>query len=173
MDDSPLTFEPISLCSAGALAEIIGKSYSELVEKWPEAWEREHEKWEDFDRQAFAHPDTVGKCVFVGRFEDQYVGLASYDPRPEPSYAIIGQNCVLPEFRGRGFGKQQILEILRRFKDRDIRKARVVTSDHPFFRPAEGLYRSLGFQEVRRFAGGPDRRYRLIELEMGLLFELP
>ena len=169
MDDSLLTFEPVSLFSAGELADIIDRSYAELLEKWPGPWEHEREKWRDFDRQAFAHPDTVGKCVFVSCLERTPVGLASYDPRPGPSHAVIGQNCVLPEYRGRGFGKRQILEILGRFTAGKIRLARVTTSEHPFFIPAGTLYRDLGFQEIRRRPGGPDPRYRLIELEKGLL----
>jgi GNAT superfamily N-acetyltransferase len=169
MEDSPLTFEPIALFSPGELADIIGRSYAGLLKKWPDPWDGEREKWEDFDRQAFAHPDTVGRCVFVSCLERTPVGLASYDPRPGPSYAIVGQNCVLPEYRGRGFGKRQIREILRRFSAEKIRLARVTTSEHPFFIPALTMYRDLGFQETRRLGGGPDPRYRLIELEKGLL----
>lgn len=168
MDASILTFEPVSRFSPGDLADIIGRSYAGLLEKWPDPWEREHENWEDFDRQAFAHPDTVGRCVFVSRLEQRPVGLGSYDPRPGPSYAVIGQNCVLPEYRGRGFGRRQILEIFRRFGAENVRAARVTTSEHPFFLPALRMYGDLGFQEIRRLTGGPDPRYRLIELERGL-----
>ncbi len=168
MDVPSPTFEPISRFSPGELAGIIGRSYAGLVEKWPDRWEREREKWEDFDRRAFARPDTVGKCVFVSCLEGKPVGLASYDPRPGPSYAVIGQNCVLPEYRGQGFGRRQILEILKRFGERRIEMALVTTSEHPFFMPALALYRGLGFSQVRRFAGGPDPRYQLIELERRL-----
>jgi ribosomal protein S18 acetylase RimI-like enzyme len=164
-----LTFVPISQFSPGALADLLHKSYAGLVEKWPGRWDREAGSWNDFDRQAFAHPDTIGKCVFVSRLKDNPVGLASYDPRGGPRYGLIGQNCILPEYRGRGFGKQQILEILSRLKARRIEGARVTTSEHPFFLPARKMYRSLGFEEVRRFAGGPDPDYGLIELEMKLV----
>jgi len=169
MDELPLIFEPISLFSPGELADIIGRSYAELVEKWLDPWEHEREKWDEFDRQAFARPDTVGRCVFVSCLEQRAVGLGSYDPRPGPSYAIVGQNCVLPEYRGRGFGKRQIAEIFRRFGAKNVRAARVTTSEHPFFLPALSMYRDLGFREIRRFAGGPDPRYQLIELEKDLL----
>jgi GNAT superfamily N-acetyltransferase len=164
-----LTFTPISLYHPGALADLIKESYAVLVKDSPEYWEAEKENWEDFDRQAFAHPDSVGKCVFVSVLDDRPVGLASYDPRQEPRYGIVGQNCILPEFRGRGFGKLQILEVLRRLKDRGIATAQVTTSEHPFFAPARKMYESLGFQEVRRFPGGPDPGYSVIELEMPLI----
>jgi hypothetical protein len=34
--------------------------------------------------------------------------------------------------------------------------------------PALTMSRDLGFRETRRLSGGPDPRYQLIELEMGL-----
>jgi GNAT superfamily N-acetyltransferase len=166
MSDPLLTFEPVSVFSPGELALIIGRSYAALVEERPDVWGREREKWADFDRRAFADPDTVGRCVFVSCLERQPVGLGSYDPRPGPAHGEIGQNCVLPGFRGRGFGRRQILEILRRFEAAGILAARVTTSGHPFFDPARTMYRGLGFREIRRFPGGPDPRYPLIELEL-------
>jgi GNAT superfamily N-acetyltransferase len=163
--DPVLTFDPISLFSPGALADIIRRSYAELVETWPDYWAGETEKWDDFDRQAFAHPETIGKCVFVSRLDHEPVGLASYDPRQAPRYGVVGQNVILPEFRGRGFGKLQVLEVLRRLREKGIVTARVTTSEHPFFLPALKMYSALGFREVRRFAGGPDPDYNIIELE--------
>ncbi|HVP91036.1 MAG TPA: GNAT family N-acetyltransferase [Terriglobales bacterium] len=163
-----LMFAPISLFSPGMLADIVRRSYAELIERSPLHWAGEAAKWDDFDRETFAHPETVGKCLFVSRLDDETVGLASYDPREAPSYGIVGQNCVLPEFRGRGFGTLQISEILRRFREKEIRTARVTTSGHPFFLPARRMYESLGFKEVRRFAGGPDPNYGLIDFELTL-----
>lgn len=163
-----LTFEPLSAFSPGELADILGRSYAALVEEEPDLWGREREKWADFDRRAFAHPETIGRCVFVSRHGSETVGLGSYDPRPGPDRGIVGQNCVLPDCRGRGFGSRQVLEILKRFVDIGIRAARVTTSGHPFFAPALKMYGGLGFREIRRFAGGPDPRYPLVELERPL-----
>jgi hypothetical protein len=138
MNVGDLAFDPISRFPPGTLADIIGRSYADLVDKWPDTWKGEERKWADFDREAYAFPETVGRCVFVSRLGDRIVGLASYDPRPGPAYGIVGQNCVLP------------------------------TSEHPFFAPALRMYRSLGFRDIRRRYGGPDRRYRLVELELDL-----
>jgi len=168
MGETVLVFTPISSFRPGTLADLIRKSYAGLVGQCPEYWEPETKKWDDFDGRSFAHPETVGRCVFVSGLDAVPIGLASFDPRPGPRYGLIGQNCVLPEFRGRGFGPQQILEVLRRLRERDIRAARVTTSGHPFFIPALKMYQSLGFRETRRFSGGPDPRYELIELRMEL-----
>ena len=43
------------------------------------------------------------------RVGGRIAGFGSWDPRQAPDYGIIGHNCVLPEFRGEGLGKQQIL----------------------------------------------------------------
>jgi GNAT superfamily N-acetyltransferase len=164
-----LTFAPISHFQPGALSDLIRRSYARLVQECSEHWKDEAKEWDDFDRQAFAHPGTIGTCVLISCLDDQPVGLASYDPRNEPEYGRVGQNCILPEFRGRGFGKQQILEVLRRLKGRRIRNARVTTSEHPFFLPARKMYEALGFKETRRFPGGPDPRYGIIELERPII----
>jgi ribosomal protein S18 acetylase RimI-like enzyme len=169
MSDATPIFEPISVLAPGGLAEIIGLSYAALVAERPDLWAGERAKWEDFDRRAFAHPGTVGRCVFVARLGHETVGLASYDPRPAPARGEIGQNCVLPEFRGRGLGGRQIEEVLRRFRAAGIREARVTTSAHPFFAPARKMYEGLGFREVGRFAGGPDPRYALVEFSLKLV----
>ena len=168
MDHPALFFEPISLFPPGTLADIVGRSYAELLEKWPDGWTDEPRKWADLDRYAYAFPDSVGRCFFISRLGGEIAGMASFDPRPGPAYGIVGQNCVLPAFRGRGFGKLQVLEVLRRLKEREMRAARVTTSEHPFFVPALRMYRSLSFKDIRRRYSGPDRRYRLIELEMDL-----
>jgi GNAT superfamily N-acetyltransferase len=163
-----LTFAPISRFAPGALADLIRRSYAELVEKWPAHWEGESAKWDDFDREAFGYPETIGRCVFVSCLNGEPVGLASFDPRQAPQYGVVGQNVILPEFRGRGFGKLQILQVLSRLRERGIATARVTTSEHPFFLPALRMYESLGFKEFRRYPGGPDPNYGLIDLEMQL-----
>jgi ribosomal protein S18 acetylase RimI-like enzyme len=168
MDPKTLVFAPIAFCRPGLLSDLLRRSYAGLVESCPEHWAQEAGKWDDLDREAFAQPKSIGKCVFVSALDDHLVGLASYDPRHEPEYGIVGQNCILPEYRGRGFGKLQIVETLRRFGERTTQAARVTTSEHPFFAPALGMYQSLGFREIRRFAGGPDPRYELVELEIKL-----
>jgi hypothetical protein len=97
-----LTFVSISRFAPGALAGMIKKSYAALVEECPEYWEAENENWEDFDREVFTYPESVGECAFISLLDGEPVGLASYDPRQAPQYGIVGQNCVLPEYQGKG-----------------------------------------------------------------------
>ena len=73
--------------------------------------------------------------------------------------AEIGHNCVLPEFQRRGFGKRQVLEVLRRLQEKGVRKACVSTGEDPFFLPAQRMYLACGFREVERRKDGRDPRF--------------
>ena len=152
----------------GLIASMLKRSYADLVELDQQHWGPEVPKWEEFDREVFEHPDTVGTCVFLTWSGDRLVGFASYDPRQRPEFGIVGHNCVLPEFRGNGFGKQQIQEIVRRFRAMGIRLAQVSTGENPFFTPAQRMYTACGFRETGRHPWEGDPSHDVIEYEMRL-----
>jgi hypothetical protein len=91
----------------GLIASMLKQSYADVVESDPLHWGPKVPKWEQFDREVFEHPDTVGACVFLSWSGDQLVGFGSYDPRQKPEFGIVGLNCVLPEFCGRGSGNSR------------------------------------------------------------------
>jgi len=148
----------------GTIAALLRASYAELLGLCP-AWEPEQAKWEEYDRQVFACPESVGACLFLTRVHGRIAGLGSWDPRQRPEYGIVGHNCILPEFRGKGLGTQQIEEILRRFQMFGIKTAKVSTSDHPFFVPAQRMYMACGFRELRRTPWDLDPAFKMIEYE--------
>ena len=162
-----LAFTQPSEHGRGIIADLLRKSYAGMASSDPLYWRGEEEEWAQFDRDAFENPETVGKCVFVSMFEDTVVGLGSFDPRQAPECGIVGHNCILPEFRGRGFGKLQIEEICARLRTIGCKRAVVSTGDHPFFVPAQRMYISCGFEETRRNIDGPrpSNLYKLIEYE--------
>jgi GNAT superfamily N-acetyltransferase len=133
-----------------------------------EHWRAEVLKWEEFDHEVFQHLDTVGACVFLSWSGEQLVGFASYDPRQRPDVGIVGHSCVLPEFRSNGFGKQQVREIIGRFRASEARLARVSTLEHPFFVPARRMYVACGFGETGRHPWQGDPSRDLIVYEMRL-----
>ena len=151
-----LIFEPITRHAPGVLAQLLARSYAELIETDAEFWGRVPDDWERGDREAFESPDTVGACVFITTFAGETVGFGSFDPRQAPATGAVGHHCILPAFRGRGFGKRQVEEILRRLVERSASKAVATTSAHPFFLPARRTYEACGFVEIARTAGGPD-----------------
>ena len=158
-----LAFTPITQHKPGLIALLLLQSYGEILAAEQRYWLQEEDKWRQFDREVFENPDTIGRCVFITSWEDRPIGLGSFDPRPKPEYGIIGHNCIVPQFRGRGYGRQQIFEILNRLRGLQIKRAIASTSEHPFFWPAQKMYVSCHFVESKRYIGGPDPRYRLIE----------
>lgn len=166
--ESELRFTSILGQHSGLIASMLKRSYADLVAADREHWSPEVPRWEQFDREVFEHPDIVGRSVFLSWSGDQLAGFASYDPRQEPELGIVGHNCVLPEFRGNGFGKQQVQEVLRRFRAMGIRSARTSTGDGPFFIPARRMYAACGFREVRRTPWPGDPSHNVIEYELRL-----
>ncbi|HTX99958.1 MAG TPA: GNAT family N-acetyltransferase [Bacteroidota bacterium] len=144
------------------------ESYRELLSTGEPFWQLEKENWRTFDDDVYANPDTIGQCVFLTHLEAEIIGFSSFDPRGEPLFGVIGHNRILPRFRGQGFGRQQVLETLRRLKMRGIRKAVVSTSEHPFFIPARRMYVACGFRETKRCAGRSHFAYQNIEFEKEL-----
>jgi GNAT superfamily N-acetyltransferase len=143
--------------------------YGGLVASDPGLWDHEFEAWERFDADVYKNPGGIGDCTFLSWAANNLVGFASFDPRQWPSTGIIGHNAVLPEYQKRGFGKRQIEEILRRFRKRGFKRAKVSTLDHPFFIPAQRMYLSCGFCESRQAPWEGSPKYRLIEYEQDLL----
>jgi len=100
----------------GLIAEM--QSYVELLTTEPARWLPEVAEWEQFDQEVVDHPHTVGACVFLSSVEACVVGFGSYDPRRAPEFGPRGHSCIIPEYHGRGLGKLQIREILRRLSAR-------------------------------------------------------
>ena len=136
---SPFEREP------GTITWLLNQSYAKIVAAEPELWESEKSNWRETDRDVFDHPDTVGTCTFFSWAEADLVGFFSFDLRPLPEYGVIGHNCIRPEFRGRGFGKQQILEALRRLREGRARWAKVSTNDHLFSLQPSGCTSHVDF----------------------------
>lgn len=163
-----IAFTPVAEHTPGAIFELLSRSYDGTVRAEPGGWAGEKDKWLEYDRDVFENPETVGACLFVTCLDNEPIGFGSWDPRQGPELAIIGHNCILPERQGKGYGKEQIEEILRRLKAGGLRKALATTSEHPFFEPARRMYLACGFREARRRPGGPDPRYEVIDYEIML-----
>lgn len=160
-----LQFKSIGHQEPGILYSLLFKSYADLIKSDPIHWNSEKNNWNAFDRDAFGNPETVGACVFLSWHEREVIGFASFDPRLAPKNGIIGHNCILPEFRGQGFGKQQINEVLDRLMILGVKTATVTTNDNPFFIPARRMYKSCGFQEISREPWERDKTQRLIHYQ--------
>ncbi len=163
MSEKPeLTFESLSKHRPALIEQLLTESYADIpgTEQDRQKYQRQ---WRRADRDAFESPETIGRCTFITCLNAEPIGMGSFDPRQGPAAGIIGQNCILPAYRGRGFGKRQVEEILRRMQSLGIRKAVVTTGNHSFFLPAQKMYLACGFREARRFEQEQDRQFPAIE----------
>lgn len=167
MQMNALSFKPVPGHKRGTILRLLQESYKGLpqidltfIKKWENDWKR-------FDNDIFDHPDTIGTSGFITYQGKSIIGFASWDPRQHPT-AIIGHNCVLPAFRQRGLGKQQIGELLRRVKFLGFTKARLTTGDHPGFLAAQKMYLACGFHETRRFSDNTDTGWKMVAFEKEL-----
>lgn len=161
-----LSYTPLTAHKPGIILTLLEQSYQELLETDPEHWAGERDSWQEFDQAAFARPDTVGACIFVTCLDRQAIGFASFEPSDDHQSGFIGHNCIVPQFRRRGYGARQLAELVRRMQSRGIRVVRATTCEHPFFLAARQMYLSLGFVEIGRRQGGPDPGYRLVDFEL-------
>jgi GNAT superfamily N-acetyltransferase len=158
-----LTFRPAVAYEPGTVYAILAECYADILDGALQ------DNLRQFDHEVFAAPDTVGACAFISSVDGQSVAFFSYDPRQGPEVGIIGHNGVLPPFRRRGYGTEQILEIVRRFTVRRFVRARVTTSEHPFFLPARSMYEKCGFRVSRRTPGDGRGPYGIVHYERPLI----
>jgi GNAT superfamily N-acetyltransferase len=157
-----LKYEPVTKYKRGFIFSLLQQSFADL---WNDELEK---KMRQYDCDIFDNPETVGACAFITCLNGNAVGMASWDPRQGPEKAILGYNCILPEYQGKRFGTAQIKEVLGRLKTAGFKKAFVTTGQHPFFMAAVKMYPACGFKEIKRYIDGRDPRYGSIDYEIEL-----
>jgi GNAT superfamily N-acetyltransferase len=167
--DSVLAFLPFAQHEPGSIAGLLLDCYAALLQQLPAEKSAELRRdWREYDEAIFEEPETIGASGFVSSLEDRVIGFASWNPTGWPAAGIVGHNCILPEYQCRGYGRHQILEVLRRFAEAGFRMASVRTDEHPFFAPARRMYVTCGFEEVTRYPGELLDEYAMIEYERRL-----
>ncbi len=134
----------------GTIYKLLCESYAGLLESKPRFADEYKMSWKKADDDIFGRPDTIRRCTLISTVNGEPIGLVSWDPRKCPREGIIGQNCILPSWRGKGYGKQQIQKVLLIFRSKGTKLVKVTTDSHPFFIPAQKMYLSCGFKEVGR-----------------------
>ena len=157
-------FKPFSYGKPGLIYGLLCKCYETFFEDDPSLEEEWKIMWKEYDSSIFEKPETIGVSGFLTVFKNHTIGFASYDPRKLPDKGIIGHNCILPKFRGNGFGKAQIREIIRIFRERNCNAIEAITGEHLFFKPALKMYKSCGFAEEKRWIDKSSPDFRLIKL---------
>jgi ribosomal protein S18 acetylase RimI-like enzyme len=124
------------------------------------------EDWRVFDAFVYEHLAVMENCGFVSMLGSEPVGFVTWDPRGLPDEVKIGHNCILPAYRGRGLGREQLGAALERIRARRPACVTVITGSTPFYLPARRMYEALGFTaDPHACCGGPNRvAYRIDRL---------
>lgn len=150
----PITFESILDFPRGFLREMLADAYSFN----PDYQKQCDADWRAFDDFFYDHPSIAERYGFVTAVDGTPVGHISWDPRNMPSYAQIGHNCIVTAQKGKGYGKIQLAEAIRRIRLSPVDK--IIVSTNSDLLPAQRNYESVGFVLVRRGDGGkPDLFY--------------
>ena len=158
-----LTFRSAVEYEPGTVYAILAECYADILDAALK------DSLRQFDREVFAAPDTVGACTFISSVGGDIIGLLSYDPRQGPEVGLVGHNGVRPPFQRKGYGTEQILEIIHLLTSRRFALARVTTSEHPFFTPARRMYEKCGFRRSGRTPGGSRSPYGVVLYERPLI----
>jgi GNAT superfamily N-acetyltransferase len=85
--------------------------------------------------------------AFVTYLGDTPIGYGLPHLTESPGLGFVGFNCIMPEYRCRGYGRKQLAEIVRRLETFGTERIEATTSLHPFFLPARRMYVACGFTE--------------------------
>ena len=126
----------------GTIFNLLSKAYS-FDEKWLQECE---EKWREDDNFFFDNLQIADKYSFITTCNGEAIGFAVYDPRNIPEYAIIGDNCIIPEYKGKGYGILQLQELINRITKNSVNKIFVSTNFDLI--PAQKMYERVGFVKL-------------------------
>ena len=143
MLDKRAEIKGISEFSPGLIQNMLKKCYATFFDCFPEEKERLFNQWEREDCDAFENLH-IGSFVSFTCINNLPVGYFSWDPRKFP-LSIIGQNCILPEYRGQGYGSKQIEWIIDWFREWNFTEVTATTGNHEFFHAAQQMYKKCGF----------------------------
>ena len=145
-------YKTIDSFNPGIIERLLKESYNGLLNYFPTEKQRLYDQWEKEDKITFNNYDTIGKHVLFSCIADTVIGYFSWDDRSFPK-GIVGQNCIVPDYRRQGYGKAQIEKIENIFRNTNFKIIFALTGNHIFFESARKTYLSCGFREHQRFHG--------------------
>lgn len=139
--DFLIEFKSILDFPKGTLYNQLEDAYS-FNSECKKAW---NSMWKEYDEFFYSNANIASKYGFITVVDNIPIGHISWDPRKIPNYVEIGHNCIISEYKGRGYGKIQLEEALRRIKEYKVNKVIVTTNE--FLIPAAKNYESVGFKK--------------------------
>lgn len=109
--------------------------YNQLVdaysfnEECKKVWDT---SWKEYDDFFYNNLGIIDKYGFITVLDEKSISHISWDPRHRPDYVEIGHNCIVTNYKGKGYGHMQLEEAIRRIKEYDNLKKIIVTTNEIF-----------------------------------------
>jgi putative acetyltransferase len=88
--------------------------------------------------------------VVVAEVDGAAVGFATFHLNEKTRIGMVGNNAVLPDYRGRGIGGQLHVRVLELIEEAGMEFAQVTTGLEDYYEPARRMYERQGFKELNR-----------------------
>lgn len=147
-----IEFRNITEFPRGTLAALLRDGYS-FEPQFERGWSRQ---WQEFDDFFYDNPRIAESCGFMTVLAGEPVGFVTWNPTNMPESIEVGHNCISTKHKGKGYGRCQMREAVRRIAARQPKKILVCTNE--ICVPAQHTYESAGFQFVER-SGEPVSPY--------------
>ena len=146
----------------GLISSLLNESYADI-----DTASSDNVVFKKFDAQVAAHPQWLSRCVYITTIDNHPIGFTSFDPRQKP-IAYIGHNCILPKYRNKGLGRQQMNYLLASIRQQHFSKAVVSTRTSDSFASARKMYQGCGFQKTTVFCR-LDNQQVMVGYELSLI----
>lgn len=148
-----LEFRKFTDFPRGTMYDILQDAYS-YDPRNKEIW---NENWRSSDDFFYDNPTIAEKYGLVTCIDGYPIGFVTWDPRNAPAYVEIGHNGIRSSYKGKGYGRLQLQEAIRRIKTYDDLKKIIVCTNSNLIAP--GNYQSVGFQLYDRKVNNSESSY--------------
>ncbi len=139
-----LAFRKISEFHRGILYRLLADAYSS-GDRCAACWASD---WREFDDFFFDNLDIADKYGFITTLNGEPTGHISWGPRNMPAYVRIGHNCIATPYKGNGYDKRQLQEVVDRIRRYDGVEKIIVETSSGLIAPRN--YESVGFRLCAR-----------------------
>ena len=147
-----IEFRKISDFPRGTLYDMLADAYS-FDERNRQIWDTD---WKETDDFFYDNPEIADKYGLVTCLDGEPIGFVTWDPRHRPEYVEIGHNGI-KQYKGRGYGRMQLEEALRRIRQYEGLKRIIVCTNGNLVAPRN--YESAGFTLYDRKPNNTETAY--------------
>ena len=139
-----IEFKKITDFPQGTLCSLLRDGYS-FEPRFERDW---LSQWKEFDDFFYDNPHIAEVSGFMTVYSGVPIGFVTWNPTNIPVSAEIGHNCIATKHKGKGYGKRQMQEAIKRITSQGAEKIIVTTNESLV--PAQHTYKSAGFRFLRK-----------------------